>query len=248
MRSVEPKALLRGIIKVMRRQRMAPTRTRLVKLLYLADLHHARHHDGATLTRWHWYVGPFGPVAKEALSLLDQGVAEGWLRLWDSGLTDANEDTGRRTAVVYDLEGDEPAELPAGYGRLEEWIARYGDTTNGLLRFVYGNTEPMLVANPGEDLDFTTAIHPKTAKPISHTLSAKSKKRMKQIIRRIAAAMDPLPAAQASLAGDVYDEEFDRGVPQDEGLPASQASFLLVGFTADKGSTYVAPGRHSSCC
>ena len=232
MRTIEPKDLLRGVISVMRQERMAPTRTRLVKFLYLADLHHARHHDGATLSRWGWYVGVFGPVAKEALSLLDQGVNEGWLRLWDSDVADADEDAERRTAIVYDLLGDRPAGLPAGFGRLKEWIARYGDTTNSLLRFVYGNTEPMQDAAPGETLDFTTAMHPRSARPIPSTLSGKGRKRMKQLIERISAAMEQGPGTEAAPGGELYDEEFDSGVPKDEGLPM-QGSFLLS-FTTDE--------------
>jgi len=72
--------LLEGIIAWMRTEGVAPTRTRIVKFLYLADLQYARYHDGKTFTGWRWYTDSFGPFATEALRLLDEGVNEGWLR------------------------------------------------------------------------------------------------------------------------------------------------------------------------
>ncbi len=218
------KALLRGIVKVMRKEGIAPTRTRIIKFLYLADLHYARSHDGKTVTEWGWYVGPFGPIAREALALLDDGVREGWLRSSESAEDEVDEDTSRRTAIFYDLADDFDAELPTGFVKLMDWIKQYGDATNRLLRFVYGNTEPMLVAAPGDELDFGTAMRRAQERPVVTRLSAKDRKKAKALIKSIASSVvEPPPVEEPE---GLYDDAYRDGVPKEEALPA-KGDFVL---------------------
>jgi hypothetical protein len=155
---IDHRDLLRGLLAWLRIAGVAATRTRIVKFLYLADLQHARHHGGHHLTGWSWRVDKFGPLALEALRLLDQGVAEGWLRA-TAPLSNEPDEAGR--AMFYDLP-DENIEavadaLPAGLGKVRTWIRKYGDDTNRLLRFVYASTEPMADAHDGDELDFSKA-------------------------------------------------------------------------------------------
>jgi hypothetical protein len=72
---------------------------------------------------------------------------------------------------IYDLPDYATVErakedAPIGFGAVRSWIQKYGSDTNALLRFVYGNTEPMENAVEGVILDFTTARPISVAKPI----------------------------------------------------------------------------------
>lgn len=222
--NIDTSILLRGVIAMMRREQVAPTRTRVMKYLYLADLHYARYAEGRTLTGWEWRVDAFGPLAVPALHLFDQGTSEGWLRTWDAG---ADEDDGTKRAVGYDVVGDLDAMLKALpgsiVGKLREWIKTYGGSTNRLLRFVYGNTEPMEGAHEGDVLDFSRARIPGAGHVLpATTISTKQRKSMDELMRRIRADYDATRTASAKLVDGPYDDEFRRGVPADDELTAGE--------------------------
>jgi hypothetical protein len=221
---IDTKTLTRGLIAWMRREGLAPTRTRLVKFLYLADLQHARYKGGETLTTWRWYTGPFGPVAVEALQLFDQGVREGWLRQWAVGGDDEAESD--RRAVGYDLpEQDESLHeaMPPLLGKVREWMKRYGDSTPNLLRFVYGDTEPMQNVREGEVLNFSRArpLGPGPAVQ-SAPLPRKQVKRLDDLVARLRAEYSAARAASAGFADGPRDAAYLEGVPTDDDLPSGE--------------------------
>ena len=219
----ENEELLRGIIALMAQEGVAPTKTRLMKFLYLADLHHARFNNGRTLTQWTWRVDSFGPLSTEGLSCIDRGVQEGWLFTQPVSV-DEVEDTSNR-ATFYRLGSAEVVRdavncVPAGIsGQMRRWIKKYGHETNRLLAFVYGNTEPMEDARPGDVLDFGVARPPGPGRPIQDApLSAKQKKRMAELIGRIRKGYEEKRAAADRVPNGPYDTEYYQGVPEEDGV------------------------------
>lgn len=207
LRAPESGDILRGIIRWCRQEDVAATRTRLMKLMYLADLHFARNHDGATATGWRWRLDAFGPLAAECYALLERGEAEGWLRHFEKA--DAE---GRDGAThFYYLPAEAPAVDLGGLGRVKTWIKTYGHSTHDLLRFVYGETEPMQTAVPGEELDFSTALPPPKwiqAEP----LTKKARKRLHSLVKEIVARQveaTPIPEMPR-------DEGYYQGLPKEE--------------------------------
>ncbi len=232
---MDAQKLTLSVIAAMRREGVAATRTRLVKFLYLADLQYARFHGGQTLTGWCWYVGPFGPVAAEALALFDRGVSEGWLGLWAADATEPDEDQQAARAVIYNIgeqHSEEENELPVKLGKLRDWIRRYGDSTNRLLGFVYGNTEPMERARPGEVLDFSTAIPPGPGAAIKdRDIGRKDQKKLDELMRKLRAEHAQKLAANAAFADGPNDDEFRTGIPRDGNLPSGP---FILSFAHDE--------------
>lgn len=204
------KTLLLGILRWCRQEDVSATRTRIMKLLYLADLHYARTHAGRTATGWGWRLDSFGPLATECYLLLETGAREGWLR----HSTGAGDDLRDRETHFYspaDWEGR--VDLPE-FGRVRRWIKEYGDSTPRLLRFVYGETEPMQEAWPGELLDFSVALPPPPViepQKIPH----KAMKRLKELKAALVAQHQK---SFEPLSEGPYDEAYYAGVPQEEEL------------------------------
>jgi hypothetical protein len=226
MALIDTKTLTRGLIAWMRREGVAPTRTRLVKFLYLADLQHARYKGGETITGWRWYTGPFGPVAVEALRLLDDGVKAGWLRRWDAGEDDQADD--ERRAVGYDLldaDATLDGSMPLLLGKVRDWIKRYGDSTPRLLRFVYGNTEPMELARDGDVLDFARARPPGPGPAIDSHVPKKQAKKLDELMKRLRLEYAANRSSVVAFPDGPHDEEYYAGTPEEDRLPS--AEFIL---------------------
>lgn len=232
MDTANPEKLVIQLIRWMRDESVAPTRTRLVKFLYLADLLWARYRGGATFTHWPWYVHTFGPMANEALQLLDEGVSDGWLRQTSLGGDDDDEVDDPQRTTLYDLTQptlDEQA-LPAEFGKLRVWIKRYGDSTARLLRFVYGDTEPMENVAEGELLDFTRARDPrpqsaKTTEPLSRS----ARKQMDELMARIRHDYQRGRLAAEAAVDGPRDSVYRDGIPDDDSELPSQPVQLLFG-------------------
>jgi len=219
--------LLEGIIAWMRTEGVAPTRTRIVKFLYLADLQHARYHDGKTFTGWRWYTDSFGPFATEALRLLDEGVNEGWLRttvLEREEEAEVDRQSGR--TFIYDLPDYATVErakedAPIGFGAVRSWIQKYGSDTNALLRFVYGNTEPMENAVEGVTLDFTTARPISVAQPIAgRKLTKQERQKLNDLLTRMRTKYQAIQVANKAMHWGPYDDAYYEGLPRETETPA----------------------------
>lgn len=220
MSTLDTKILIRGLVAWMQLEGVTPTKTRVMKFLYLADLHHARYKNGTTLTNWVWHVDKFGPLAVEGMRELDRAVRDGWLlQINDSSSQDP--DSGPR-AVIYTLpraEREAAANaLPPVIGRVRHWIKKYGNETGALLRFVYGNTEPMEHASEGDRLDFSLAHPIDTPAPIaSLPFKGKDIKRMKDAIRKLCESHDK--ALEEVEQSDIYDDVYHREIPRDDSQP-----------------------------
>jgi hypothetical protein len=232
---VSPEILLKGIIAWMREEGVAPTRTRLIKFLYLADLQHARYNRGCTFTNWRWYVDSFGPFATEAIHLLDSGVKKGWLKtvvlqretqLADATLESDAVKANSSAAFVYDLVDYESVdrakeEMPVGFGMVRNWIKKYGSDTNSLLRFVYGNTEPMDNALEGQILDFTTARPIAVAKPIpSRKLTRQERSKLDDLLSKMRAKYHRILEQNEAMNFAPYDDAYYEGLPREIETPS----------------------------
>ncbi|MFO0763036.1 MAG: hypothetical protein U0359_41755 [Byssovorax sp.] len=224
MSAIDSATLVQGLIAWMRQEGVAVTRTRLMKFIYLADLHHARHHEGATITGWRWYVHSFGPMANEAYVLLDRGVREGWLT---SNASSSSGEEGEPSAIFYDIVTKGAAEQLHGMGKVHRWIKTLGDDTPRLLRFVYGNTEPMVDAKEGEYLDFSSARPTDNVAPIhGRKPTRKEEKRFEEISKRLRARYEAAQASNAKIVDGPRDDAYFNDLPA-EGASVNGDMILL---------------------
>ncbi|MGB9300662.1 MAG: type II toxin-antitoxin system antitoxin SocA domain-containing protein, partial [Anaerolineae bacterium] len=142
--------LLPYVIQGIQDQEGTPTRTRVLKVIYLIDVEHYRRH-GRTLTGWQWVFHYFGPYAFEYQKLLDSLSIP--LIEEQQGLTHDGRQFYRYSVVVDQELGD-----IVTYGErvvIDDIISRWAlEDLNLLLNHVYFRTEPMIDAAPGEPLDF----------------------------------------------------------------------------------------------
>jgi Protein of unknown function (DUF4065) len=130
-------------------------KTKLLKLLYLADIEHYRNF-GETLTGFDWLFYLFGPWASEYDLLLEDLVRRGAISLEAWGGAD-------REGARIDLhEGRELTKVIRDTGELY-LIQHQIDTWNDrslpeLLDYVYFQTEPMSEAVSGEKLQFEKVV------------------------------------------------------------------------------------------
>lgn len=133
-----------------------PNATRLVKLVYLADIEWRKAHEGEPLSDLHWRFHHYGPYASEFSPILggeDVEVEE---------LPDGK--TVKR--LSFDPQNlEEPQTPEAVSSLLHRVVKEWGDShINLLLNHVYFNTEPMESAKRGEALDFSNLHRDMTVK------------------------------------------------------------------------------------
>jgi len=139
--------LIREIYRQTELQRMPPPYvTRLVKLLYLADLEWRRTHKGEPIANLTWKFLRFGPYANELADLL--GGPELEVTELEQG-----KDARRFTFGKETEKSGLPSEI---VGLLNQLVKKWGDVQlNKLLDYVYFDTEPMENAKRYELLDFS---------------------------------------------------------------------------------------------
>ena len=148
--------LIKFIICYAADRKIKLTTIRLVKFIYLADLFHARHKAGKTLTSLPWAFVYYGPYCSEVMKHIDEAVFAGTIE------QEQKEGKFSKDYFLYHCPNgkteDSERDLPlAVTSRLKWAIEKFGDNTNDLLDFVYFDTEPMVNAKQGKLLDFTTA-------------------------------------------------------------------------------------------
>jgi hypothetical protein len=130
-----------------------PFVTRVVKLIYLADLEWRRRH-GVPLVNVVWRFLHFGPYAYEFVPLLGDP---------DMEVAEFEGKTARR--FVFDLSDLGAPRVPEDVGGIiGNLVRKWGDADiNRLLDHVYFETEPMENVHRGDILDFST-IRPQMPK------------------------------------------------------------------------------------
>ena len=145
----ETPSLIREIYRQAMLNRIAPPAvTRIVKLIYLADIEWRKRHDGQPLGDLTWRFLHYGPYAVELAEPLGDPDME--IREIRQGIA----------ARTFSFSPEElsatavPEELSTIISSLvERWG---GAELNSLLDHVYFDTEPMESAHRGELLDFST--------------------------------------------------------------------------------------------
>ncbi len=190
-----------------------PAATRLVKLLYLADLEWRRRHLGQPLAQLTWRFLHFGPYATELAPLLGGPDVE------ISGLKGGK--AARR--LVFAPEDLQTSQVPGEVSQLlAQLVKRWGDADlNLLLDYVYFETEPMEAATRGDLLDFSglKPLTPAVPPPLDQRKLAALRKRLEERVKHLtlpAAGVElPLEAIEAAR----YWDEDDRPPRLPQGIP-----------------------------
>lgn len=150
--SVSILEVLRYIVDQIRERDGIPTRTKVVKLLYLVDVEYYRHHD-STLSQLPWKFLHYGPYTMEVEPLL-QSISLG------------EEETivkNRYKVFTYKVEQPETLDDLLPFSErimIDKIIERWAlESLYKLLDCVYFETEPMQGASRGESLDFSRITH-----------------------------------------------------------------------------------------
>ncbi len=127
------------------------SRTRLLKLLYLVDVEYYRRHR-RMLTGWEWVFYKYGPYVFDYPNVLSRlGI--------DLTETEGRTNDGRQY-FGYQVQAHSDIDDVVGFAdrtRIDNTISRWAlEDLNILLDHVYFDTEPMIDAERGEVLDFST--------------------------------------------------------------------------------------------
>lgn len=219
------------------------SRIHLIKYVYLADLAHARRHDGATWSGVTWQFHHFGPWAAEVNDRI-QPALEGIDALERVVSSKYGDDT-IRWHVENDNDSDDlynkiERQLPFEIaGAIRSNVRKFGNETEGLLHHTY-LTEPMLRAAPGSILLFVSepkAEYAQSAPPVE--LTTKQKKReqaaLEEVRKRFSERFSArkMEKANRELAPPPrYDEEFFEGLKWLDSLAGEppQNGEVLVSF------------------
>ncbi len=139
----------------------------LLKFAYLADLTYAEHNKGSTFTGVDWKFHNFGPWSNPAHDLIEPAA----LGIGADKITRPSDYEGDYIRFVVKEDPEDlkrqvdairqklPMELR---GVLQRVVHEYKSDTKKLLHAVYA-TMPMLLAAPGEPLDFHSVVREPTA-------------------------------------------------------------------------------------
>jgi len=144
--------LVLGILTRIKEREGTANKTKLLKLLYLADIEQYRA-SGETLTGFDWIFYLYGPWTAEYDSLLTQLQEENLIKLqeWASGDID-----GERIVSTEEVPLERAISSTAVFLRTRQFVDTWADRgVSTLLDYVYFETEPMKNAAKMERLDFT---------------------------------------------------------------------------------------------
>lgn len=211
------KELTLGILTIIWDRGGNATKTKLLKLLYLADLEHFRD-VGKTLTGFNWIFHFYGPWTDQYDALLDQLLAEDLISVtqWAQRGLDGFSIQGKDRGTLDDLGLTLSAKL-AIQESAETWAS---EPTGELLNYVYFNTEPMQNAERGKPLDFTT-VQPRKELPVYRRRpSGADEKTLRQARKRLEEkqAASASQRTQKYFTPPRYDEIFYAGmnIPDEE--------------------------------
>jgi hypothetical protein len=162
----------------------------LIKYVYLADLANAKGHDGLTYTDLKWKFHHYGPWDNNCFQRIEPALSaiHAEKRIIESKYFEDDRDRWYASddRLYQQLHEDLPLTIS---GNIVKAVHKFGSDTKSLLHYVY-ITRPMLIAAPGELLDFTKELE--TAKEVTATedvptcqLTARQMKKRKQLISDI---------------------------------------------------------------
>lgn len=156
------------------------SKTQVVKFLYLADLFYAREYK-KTLSNWPWRYWHYGPYCTEAVESIEKAHQKSLIFV-EEGLEGELFIKGSRFPSEK-YERHIPAEVSSP---LKYYIKTFAGDLTGLLNYIYSETEPMLEADYGDYLDFSTAQKlPPLKKVHLPRMSKERRKKCRALIERI---------------------------------------------------------------
>lgn len=201
---VDLRVLALEIHRIAKAYRMsAPGATRLVKLVYLADLEWRRRHSGEPLSRLNWLFSHFGPYAGEFATLFETEEVE------------ATEQHGKNFhRLLFPPEELEKQSVSDEVSCILDGVVReWGDADlNMLLDHVYFETEPMVKATRGTPLDFSTlrvGTIESNPKKLDPQKVAEFRERLRQRAVALGLSREPLRVGfRMRDADEAWNEEF----------------------------------------
>ncbi len=212
----------------------------LIKYAYLADLTHAKYHDGQTYTGLTWTFHHFGPWSVECYNRVEPALeaASATKKKIES---DKYDDFIRWCAddpALFEKLNDQMDLTVAG--AVQKYVRKFGNDTYALLDFVY-KTGPMLNAAPEELLEFKYSAEVVTEneedKP-KEVLTAHQKKKQSQKILAFKERLNQkLEEKIKTRKADVcplpprYDNVYFEGLAQLDqaaGVPPEEGQFLAT--------------------
>ncbi len=197
--------LIAAVVTYVRECGGAPTKTKILKLLYLLDIESYRK-TGATLTGFDWKFYRFGPWAASYDEALQAAVQASKI-----AINAPNADEGAvfinpvQKFLLAELFPNVVQELTAKR-IIETWAAR---PTVELLDYVYFHTAPMRDAVRNELLDFSTVTR---EEKLPHYTGIKSQmdererdRKRKELLRRLGSATKPIAPLDPPPK---YDDEY----------------------------------------
>jgi hypothetical protein len=210
------------------------TKTKLVKLLYLIDVETWRS-ERRLLTNLDWVFLHYGPYTSTLNRNLDR--LEGQQLVWKEFSGGPYERTILYTRVLQPPSGDSwPVITKLRADRvIDRWAP---EPLELLLDFVYFETEPMLAANRGESLDFSTIVHQRVeARPPPVRVNEAIRGQLREVVAeqmRMRAGLEPTTPPR-------YDEVWEEAMSIEERLrepPDLTGSILLL--TDDAAASFAA--------
>lgn len=203
--------LILALVNLIRQHHGNPTKTKVLKFLYLADIEHFRD-TGSTLTSIRWvfhFYGPWFDQYEAALEeLAKQRVIE--LKPWKADRAEGVTIAPNAEASLDGLGLSFSAEL-AIKECVELWAA---EPLGELLNHVYFHTEPMQEAQRGQPLDFTTVRTREQIPIYRRTKSGADKKVIRQTHRKLQEALSASAPSEPHFTPPRYDKQFFEALSQ----------------------------------
>jgi hypothetical protein len=209
--------LIAAVASAIREFGGAPTKTKILKLLYLLDIESYRK-TGATLTGFDWKFYRYGPWAQSYDEALQSAAQQNKIiinaREFDEGATFINPVSKLALSQVFP---NAVQELTAKR-IIETWATR---PTVELLDYVYFHTAPMRDAVRNEPLDFSTLTR---EEKLAHYTGIKSQLNEKEKQQKRAALLKTLASVSSASIKPLdpppnYDEEYRAALAKLESDP-----------------------------
>jgi hypothetical protein len=187
--------LIPGVATFIRSKEGAPTKTKVLKLLYLLDIEAFRERR-ETLTGFDWTFYRYGPWTSQYDEVLNQLADAGKIQLSVSNRSDLEATFVNPTDAVQ-LSTAFPSYTEELKARriLEVWADR---PLGELLDYVYFHTAPMRDAVRGHKLDFETLVREEPPIQYCRALSTSSPEELKKKRKEFLKAIASTPKAAAS--------------------------------------------------
>lgn len=189
-------------------------KTKLLKLMYLADIEHFRAHR-KTLTGFDWIFFLYGPWAADYDTLIADLERMDFIEIepWDSGGL-----SGERLKAKTDRDLEKVLESTTEYYQVKYQVEAWADRSlSELLDYVYFDTDPMRGAASLEPLDFEK-VNPETPTLYRRSKSGVSDASVRNLRRRFAEMRERSEQARQavlhSFLPPAYDEAYQEALEQ----------------------------------